>query len=100
MVLAFHLLRTKVEDIGSTLDRCTNAFIDNAGLLASQFTAPPCLHLNLTLKDGWVYEVMLLLHDFATAKEIIHKYYEAARVTNPYELLIPIFDPASTESGP
>lgn len=84
-------MKKKVEAEGGTLERCTNFFSKKDGGLTNKFENPPCLHLNVKLKSGWIYEVMFMLSDFATAKEIIHKYYEAERAEEPAQLLIPIF---------
>jgi hypothetical protein len=60
---AFHLLHKKVTELKGTLERVSNFYFKN-GSLATSFTSPPCIHLNVKI-GGWIYEVMLMFVDVA-----------------------------------
>ena len=76
--------------VGDVTQRCTNYFSDGLELRAA-YEAPPCVHLTMTIK-GWIYEVMLLLEDFAATKSRLHKFYQIERATDPSEIMFPVFD--------
>lgn len=117
LALAVLLLTKKVRELKGTMERCTNFFYPNlhpesdssdgktakrnaqlraAHALAHEFESPPCVHCNFKV-DGWVYEVMFSLEDFASTKRVIHKYYEIQRcktesgAVHVDELLKPVF---------
>lgn len=109
MVLAFHLLKAKVEapPLSGKISRLTNHFLKedisqvnqkaksltlSGGALLAMMKQPPCIHLNVLL-DGWTFEIMLILHDFMVAKESLHKFYELLRAESPVDVLKPVFEP-------
>eukprot|EP00746_Dinoflagellata_sp_MGD_P007773 gnl/MRDRNA2_/MRDRNA2_115455_c0_seq1.p1 gnl/MRDRNA2_/MRDRNA2_115455_c0~~gnl/MRDRNA2_/MRDRNA2_115455_c0_seq1.p1 ORF type:complete len:876 (-),score=171.67 gnl/MRDRNA2_/MRDRNA2_115455_c0_seq1:152-2779(-) len=101
LVIGFHLLSRKVEELGGKICRLTNHFLQagdfrrTGGLLKKEkgdFTAPPSIHINVLI-DGWTFEVMFMLHDFMNAKDTLHKFYEIRRAREVNEILEPVFDP-------
>jgi hypothetical protein len=97
LVLGFKLLEMKVKALGGELVRLSNLFMRD-GTLDTEPQAPPCLHLNFKIGE-YIYEVMLMLSDFATAKHRIHKFYELARAKRPIEVAKPVFDPLPLDGG-
>merc|ERR1712190_162600 len=74
LVLAFHLLDSKVKSLGGTISRISNllvedhAFAGNGGALSCDCRAPPVVHIMVRI-DGWTFEIMLALVDVIKAKE-------------------------------
>lgn len=71
-------------------DSATFFFKD--GKLNPEPKAPPCIHVNFVIND-FIYEVMLMLCDFAAAKNRLHKFYELARTERPIDVARPVFAP-------
>jgi hypothetical protein len=91
LVVAFKMLEMQVIARGGKLVRLTNLFFKD-GKLNLEPRAPPCIHINFMI-DDYIYEVMLMLCDFAAAKDRVHKFYELARTERPIDVARPVFDP-------
>jgi hypothetical protein len=97
MVLGFKLLDEKVKGMGGELVRLNNFFF-REGELEAEPRAPPCLHLNYSIED-YIYEVMLTLSDFYTAKARVHKFYDIARAKRPIETAKSVFTPLPLDAS-
>jgi len=91
LVLIYYLIESKTKSMNGEISRRSNHIISKDGLIKDP-KKPPCVHLNLQIpQKGWSFEVMITLLDFATAKEVLHKYYEITRCSSPLDLMAPIF---------
>lgn len=91
LALIYYLIESKTKSMNGEISRHSNHIISKDGLIKDP-KKPPCVHLNLRIpQKGWTFEVMITLQDFATAKEVLHKYYEITRCSSPLDLMAPIF---------
>ena len=91
LALIYYLIESKTKSMNGEISRRSNHIISKDGLIKDP-KKPPCVHLNLRIpQKGWTFEVMITLQDFATAKEVLHKYYEITRCSSPLDLMAPIF---------
>ena len=91
LALIYYLIESKTKSMNGEISRRSNHIISKDGLIKDP-KKPPCVHLNLRIpQKGWTFEVMITLLDFATAKEVLHKYYEITRCSSPLDLMAPVF---------
>lgn len=99
LTAAFHVLQVRVEKLGGKICRLKNHFLQDrdfvgsGGSLTKDFQAPPCVHINVHI-DDWTFEIMFMLQDFMTVKDMLHKYYEITRANEVEEVLNPVFGQA------